>query len=133
MKTPNGLMALGILLYTLILAVICPVLRRKEKTAAACILCLLPPHRCGGVNQNNGGYIYLTDNITFYYPCFLSLSEDGTPFIDTDITRENRIPLDVTIPMTRETALEIFSLNRLFYTDESDPELDYAMEYIKNR
>lgn len=78
-----------------------------------------------GVNQNNGGYIYLTENIGIGYPVFLSLSSDDVPLIDTDHTRENRIPLDVTIPMTRERALEIFTL------DENDPELQYAMDYLK--
>lgn len=78
-----------------------------------------------GVNQNNGGYIFLTENIGIGYPVFLSLSEDGVPLIDTDYTRENRIPLDVTIPMTREMALEIFTL------DENDPELAFAMDYLE--
>ncbi|MDE7362209.1 MAG: hypothetical protein K2N38_09780 [Oscillospiraceae bacterium] len=80
----------------------------------------------GGVNQNNGGYIYLTDNICVGYPVFLSLSSDSVPLIDTDHTRENRIPLDVTIPLTRERALKLFSF------DESDLELEYAMEYLEN-
>lgn len=78
-----------------------------------------------GVNQNNGGYIYLTDNILVGYPVFLSLSADGEPLIDTDHTRENRIPLDVTIPMTKERALEMFTF------DENDPELDFAIDYLK--
>lgn len=80
-----------------------------------------------GVNQNNGGYIYLTESIMVYYPCFLSLSADGEPLIDTDYTRENRIPLDVTIPMTKETALRLFSLE-----SDEDVELGYAMEYLQN-
>lgn len=79
-----------------------------------------------GVNQNNGGYIYLTDNICVEYPVFLSLSSDSEPLIDTDHTRENRIPLDVTIPITRERALKLFSF------DENDPELEYAIEYLEN-
>ena len=79
-----------------------------------------------GVNQNDGGYIYLTENIIVAYPCFLSLSADGEPLIDTDFTRENRIPLDVTIPMTKEAALKLFSFER-----EEDPELEYAMEYLE--
>lgn len=80
-----------------------------------------------GVNQNNGGYIYLTENICVEYPCFLSLSSDVKPFIDTDNTRENRIPIDVTVPMTKETALKLFSF------EECDPELEYAMEYLENK
>ncbi|MDE6023851.1 MAG: hypothetical protein K2G45_00160 [Lachnospiraceae bacterium] len=80
----------------------------------------------GGVNQNNGGYIYLTDNICVAYPVFLSLSSDSEPLIDTDHTRKNRIPLDVTIPMTKESALKIFS-----FEEEIDYELEYAMEYLE--
>ena len=79
----------------------------------------------GGVNQSKGGYIYLTDNICVEYPVFLSLSSDGEPLIDTDSTRENRIPLDVEIPITEKAALEIFSL------DDADYELDYAVKYLE--
>ncbi len=39
------------------------------------------------------------------------------PLIDTDTTRENRIPLHVTIPLTKERAV-------------ADVELDYAVEYL---
>ena len=94
-----------------------------------------------GVNQNNGGYIYLTDNICVYYPVFLSLSEDGEPFIDTDHTRENKIPLDVVIPITSENAKNIFSIDN--YDREAmekgktmferDVELEYAVRYLLNR
>lgn len=92
----------------------------------------------GGVNQNNGGYIYLTDNICFYYPVFLSLSAEAGPLIDTDCTRENRIPLDVTIPLTKEMALEMFDMkgtfspDGMFIPEYSDKELDYAVEYLRN-
>ena len=78
-----------------------------------------------GVNQNNGGYIYLTENIVVCYPVFLSLSENGTPLIDTDNTRENNIPLDVKIPITRENAEELFG------EDNKDIELEYAIEYLQ--
>ena len=94
-----------------------------------------------GVNQNNGGYIYLTDNICVNYPVFLSLSEAGEPFIDTDHTRENKIPLDVVIPITSENAKTIFSIDN--YDRESmekgkivferDVELEYAVRYLLNR
>lgn len=94
-----------------------------------------------GVNQNNGGYIYLTDNICVTYPVFLSLSEDGEPFIDTDHTRENKIPLDVAIPITGENAKTIFSIDN--YDREAmekgkivfkrDVELEYAVRYLLNR
>lgn len=61
------------------------------------------------------------------YPVFLSLSSDNEPLIDTDDTRENRIPLDVTIPMTKERALKMFS-----FFEDSDVELEYAVEYLEN-
>ena len=73
-----------------------------------------------GVNQNNGGYIYLTDHICVYYRVFLSLSEDGEPFIDTDHTRENKIPLDVVIPKGKIVFVR-------------DVELEYAVRYLLNR
>ncbi|MBR4224123.1 MAG: hypothetical protein IKR73_04880 [Oscillospiraceae bacterium] len=80
----------------------------------------------GGVHQNNGGYIYLTDDICVEYPVFLSLSADAEPLIDTDDTRENRIPLDVTIPMTKERAMKMLS-----FVDNSDEELSYAVAYLE--
>ena len=79
----------------------------------------------GGVNQNNGGYIYLTENICVEYPVFLSLSSDGEPLIDTDYSRINRIPLEARIPITEESALEIFTL------DDKDYELDYAVKFLE--
>lgn len=79
-----------------------------------------------GVNQNNGGIIYLTKNIDVVYPVFLSLSSDAVPLIDTDQTRANRIPLDVTIPMTKEFALKLFS------DDKTDYELEYAMNWLRD-
>ncbi len=79
----------------------------------------------GGVNQNNGGYIYLTENISVEYPVFLSLSPEGVPLIDTDYTRENKIPLDINIPVTKENALRLFSM------DGEDIELEYAVHYLE--
>lgn len=78
-----------------------------------------------GVNQNNGGYIYLTDNIIVCYPVFLSLAENGVPLIDTDHTRENNIPIDVKIPITAENTKVIFGENNI------DFELEYAKEYLR--
>lgn len=94
-----------------------------------------------GVNQNNGGYIYLTDNICVTYPVFLSLSEDGEPFIDTDHTRENKIPLDVVITITSENAKTIFSIDNYDreamekgkIVFERNVELEYAVRYLPNR
>lgn len=80
----------------------------------------------GGVNQNNGGYIYLTEIISVEYPVFLSLSSEGEPLIDTDYTRENRLPLDIKILVTKENAL------RLFTMDGEDIEVEYAVNYLEN-
>ena len=78
-----------------------------------------------GVNQNNGGYIALTDNIYMCYPVFLSLDSDAKPLIDPDGQRENNIPLDVKIPMTKEMALSLFS------EESGDVELEYVIEYLE--
>lgn len=80
-----------------------------------------------GVNQNNGGYIYLTDNICVEYPVFLSLSSESEPLIDTNYTRENRIPLDVTIPMTIDMAQEMFA----YSLEVNDVELEYVVSYLE--
>ena len=75
------------------------------------------------------------------YPVFLSLSEAGEPFIDTDHTRENKIPLDVVITITSENAKTIFSIDN--YDREAmekgkivfkrDVELEYAVRYLLKR
>ena len=78
----------------------------------------------GGVNQNNGGRIYLTKNLSICYPDFLTLSSEGVPLIDTDQTRENRIPLEVKIPMTKEFALKLCDFGA------GDVQLEYAADYL---
>lgn len=58
------------------------------------------------------------------------------PLIDTDYTRENRIPLDVAIPLTRERALKMFDYEAaVLYQigqreDLADVELDYVVKYL---
>ena len=42
LKTGNCIFALGIFVYSIALAVICPALRRREKYLVPCILCFLP-------------------------------------------------------------------------------------------
>ncbi|MCR5213829.1 MAG: hypothetical protein K6E10_05400 [Eubacterium sp.] len=86
-----------------------------------------------GVNQNNGGCFYLTDNISVNYPIFLSLAEDGRPLIDTDFTRENRIPLDVRIPMTKDAALAMFSPENVISEGRFDYEVEYALKYLDEK
>ena len=78
----------------------------------------------GGVNQNNGGRIYLTKNLSICYPDYLTLSSEGVPLIDTDHTRENRIPLEVKIPMTKEFALKLSDFGA------GDVQLEYAADYL---
>ncbi|MBR1898342.1 MAG: hypothetical protein IJ825_05625 [Oscillospiraceae bacterium] len=82
-----------------------------------------------GINQNNGGECYLPGGLTIRYPVRLSLGEDGRPLIDTDAGRENRIPLDVVIPVDREAALQIFDPEAW----DKDYELDYAAAYLSDR
>ena len=78
-----------------------------------------------GINQNTGGSCYLTDSeAVISYPVYLTLGEDSLPLIDTDASRECRVPLDVQIPVDKEAALKIFSEN------SEDHELDFAMEYF---
>lgn len=42
LKTGNCIIALGIFAYSVVLAVICPALRRREKYLVPRILCILP-------------------------------------------------------------------------------------------
>ena len=84
-----------------------------------------------GVNQNIGGYIYLPDGICIRYPVNLSLSEEGVTLIDTDETRENRIPLEAVIPMTEERALQLFNYRKVLDFNFDDTELEYAVRYLE--
>lgn len=75
------------------------------------------------------------------YPAVLTLGEDGKPLIDPDKQRENRIPLDVEIPITEEYVENVFCVDTIdrYYTfgrDENpniyiDYELQYAIEYLE--
>jgi hypothetical protein len=87
----------------------------------------------GGVNQNNGACIYLTNNISVYYPAFLTLSYEGVPLIDTDNTRQTRVPLDEKILMTKEFALRFFDPEKLRNPEAGDPQLDYAVDYMAKK
>lgn len=95
-----------------------------------------------GVNQNNGGRCITTDSLfKVYYPAVLTLGEDGKPLIDPDKQRENRIPLDVEIPITEEYVENVFCVDTIdrYYTfgrDENpniyiDYELQYAIEFLE--
>lgn len=82
-----------------------------------------------GVNQNNGGRIYLTKNISVSYPIALTLSSEGVPLIDTDNTRQTRIPLEEKIPMTKELALKMCT----FEDNIEDPLIDHVVKYLEKR
>lgn len=95
-----------------------------------------------GVNQNNGGLCITTDSLfKVYYPAVLTLGEDGKPLIDSDVKRENRIPLDVYIPITEEYVEKVFSVHTMdrYYTLGADKnpdtfidfELQYAIDFIE--
>lgn len=77
-----------------------------------------------GINQETGGYIFLPKNVVFTYPTGLILDQDGNPNIDIDYTRTSRNPVDIKIPLTKESALKIFA--------KEDYELDWAINYLEN-
>ena len=81
-----------------------------------------------GVTQAIGGKCYLSDGFSVHYPVHPVLDENNQPMIDTDESRENRIPLDQVIPVDREAALRIFDLND---DGNDDYELEYAMHYLQ--
>lgn len=79
-----------------------------------------------GVNQNNGGYCFLSDNkAVLAYPNYLTLSENGEPLIDTDFSRKTNIPLDLKIPMDEKAV-------RMVFDSDVDYELAYILEYMKD-
>ncbi len=77
-----------------------------------------------GVNQTVGGFCFTSDSdFVIQYPFFMSIDENGDPFIDTKADRISRVPLDEQIPLTEKAALTIFG-------GEGDYELDYAVHYL---
>ena len=77
--------------------------------------------------QTTGGEIYLVDGYyTIYYPVVLEADENDDPTIDTDSSRETRIPLEVEIPIN-EVAIE-----KIFGADRQDYELEYAVDRLRN-
>ena len=77
-----------------------------------------------GVNQSVGGYCCISGGFNVHYPVAYSLDESGLPLIDTNETRENRIPLDVVIPVDKDAAMKIF-------TTDDDYELEFALQYLE--
>ena len=82
-----------------------------------------------GINQNTGGEIWLPGGFQIRYPAALTLGEDAKPMIDTDASRENRIPLDAVIPVDKKAALRIFDTE----AQDDDYELEYVMDYLKGQ
>ena len=76
-----------------------------------------------GINQETGGNVYMPENVIISFPVGLILDENGNPNIDLDETRQSRTPVDVKIPLDRESALKIFN--------GEDYELEWAVEYLK--
>ena len=83
-----------------------------------------------GVTQAIGGKCYLRGGFSVCYPVHPVLDENSQPLIDTDESRENRIPLDHVIPVDKNAALRIF--NPESDDDTDDYELDYAMQYLQS-
>lgn len=75
-----------------------------------------------GINQETGGSVYMPENVIVSFPVGLILDENGNPNIDLDETRQSRTPVDVKIPLDRESALKIFN--------GEDYELNWAVEYL---
>ena len=77
-----------------------------------------------GINQETGGMIYLPKGVLITYPTGIVLNEKGEFNIDVDYTKESRNPVDVKIPITKDSALKIFN--------QEDYELEWAMQYLNN-
>lgn len=78
--------------------------------------------------QATGGVSYLADGLfVIYYPVVLNLTDaNNDPLIDTDASRETRIPLEVRIPITEKAVKEMFGEEQLDY------ELEYAVDWLSN-
>lgn len=89
------------------------------------ILMGMTPSKCS--YQTTGGEIYLADGYyTIYYSVVLGVDKDNNPNIDTDASRETRIPLDVEIPINK------VAIEKIFGADQQDYELEYAIDWLRN-
>ena len=75
-----------------------------------------------GSAQETGGVVYMPGNAAVNFPVGLILDKNGNPNIDSDHTGKSRNPVDIKIPLDKESALKIFS--------GEDYELEWAMEYL---
>lgn len=81
-----------------------------------------------GSYQTTGGLVFLAEGyFAIYYPVWLDANQAGNPIIDTDTTRQTRIPLEVEIPLD-EAAIET-----IYAEDEQDYELEYALQWLLNQ
>lgn len=81
-----------------------------------------------GSFQATGGLVFLAEGyFSIYYPVWLDMDQNGKPVIDTDTTRQTRIPLEVEIPLD-ETAIET-----IYSEDSKDYELEYAIQWLSNQ
>ena len=78
-----------------------------------------------GINQEVGGYVYMPKNAVITFPTGLILDEEGNPNIDIDETKVSRNPVDIKIPLTKESALKIFN--------GEDYEIEWAIEYLNSK
>ena len=81
-----------------------------------------------GSFQATGGMVFLAEGyFGIYYPVWLDASEDGNPVIDTDTTRQTRIPLEVEIPVDEA------AIKTIYAEDGQDYELEYALQWLLNQ
>lgn len=81
-----------------------------------------------GSCQTTGGICFLADgHFAIYYPTWLDLDANGQPLIDTDASRETRIPLDVKIPV------DAAMIQAIFVDGGRDYELGFALQWLENR
>lgn len=80
-----------------------------------------------GCNQETGGVCVLSGGqITVCFPTGLILDENCVPNVDTKADRISRNPLEVRIPLDKETAMKIFH-------DKEDYELQWAVDRLENK
>jgi C-terminal processing protease CtpA/Prc len=78
-----------------------------------------------GSFQATGGLVFLAEGyFSINYPVWLEADQNGNPNIDTDVTRQARIPLEVEIPLDEE------AIKTIYTEDGRDYELEYAIQWL---
>lgn len=75
-----------------------------------------------GINQETGGIVYMPEGVNINYPTGLILNQEGVPSIDVTDARISRNPVDIKIPLDKESAIKLFS--------GEDYELEWAIDYL---